>query len=100
MWLQSTFSEIVGADLDPKVKKAVCSGDPHTLTLDGNLYTFNGWGEFLMVKVGDGDVTLQAIILPIAIGVGQATVIKAVAACVKGSDGLQVEVATGGDLIA
>ncbi|XP_071814010.1 sushi domain-containing protein 2-like [Apostichopus japonicus] len=79
---------------------AVCSGDPHMLTLDGNLYTFNGWGEFLMIIVGDGDVMLQAISLPIAIGVGQGTVIKAVAACVKGSDGLQVEVATGGDLIA
>ena len=26
-------------------------GDPHITTLDGRLYTFNGWGEYTLVKV-------------------------------------------------
>jgi len=28
-------------------------GDPHLITLDGNTYTFNGWGEYVLTR-GNG----------------------------------------------
>ena len=28
-------------------------GDPHITTLDGYQYTFNGWGEYILLKVED-----------------------------------------------
>ena len=34
-------------------------GDPHIITLDGLKYTFNGKGEFTMVKTDDESFTLQ-----------------------------------------
>ncbi|XP_071814005.1 sushi domain-containing protein 2-like isoform X2 [Apostichopus japonicus] len=76
----------------------LCTGDPHILTFDGNMYTFNGLGEFQMVDVGDRDVVLQS--RNAATASGTATVIKAVGACVKGNDGLHVGVRAGGGLDA
>ena len=35
-------------------------GDPHIITSDGFSYTFNGLGEYLFTKVGDGDTIIQA----------------------------------------
>lgn len=35
-------------------------GDPHIITSDGLPYTFNGLGEYLFTKVGDGDTIIQA----------------------------------------
>ena len=32
-------------------------GDPHVLTLDGGDYTFNGWGEYTMVRLVTDNVT-------------------------------------------
>ena len=31
-------------------------GDPHITTLDGKEYTFNGWGEYTMVKIRTSNV--------------------------------------------
>ena len=31
---------------------AACNGDPHFLSLDGALGTFNGWGEYTLSRVG------------------------------------------------
>jgi hypothetical protein len=31
-------------------------GDPHITTLDGKEYTFNGWGEYTMVKIRTSSV--------------------------------------------
>ncbi|XP_071814712.1 sushi domain-containing protein 2-like [Apostichopus japonicus] len=76
----------------------LCTGDPHILTFDGNMYTFNGLGEFQMVDVGDRDVVLQS--RNAATASGTATVIKAVGACVKGNDTLHVGVRAGGGLDA
>ena len=33
-------------------------GDPHITTLDGELYTFNGLGEYVLARV-DGQVEVQ-----------------------------------------
>ena len=35
-------------------------GDPHIETLDGYEYTFNGIGEYTMIRVFDDSFTLQA----------------------------------------
>ena len=35
-------------------------GDPHIITSDGLSYTFNGLGEYLFTKVGDGNTVIQA----------------------------------------
>ena len=36
-------------------------GDPHISTLDGSKYTFNGLGEYIMLKYDNGDqLELQA----------------------------------------
>ena len=32
---------------------ASCNGDPHFLSLDGALGTFNGWGEYTLSRVRD-----------------------------------------------
>lgn len=32
---------------------ASCNGDPHFLSLDGAIGTFNGWGEYTLSRVGD-----------------------------------------------
>ena len=32
-------------------------GDPHIVTLDGKKYTFNGWGEYTLLKIQTENVT-------------------------------------------
>lgn len=39
-------------------------GDPHITTLDGYLYTFNGWGEYVLVRV-DNEFELQGRTTPV-----------------------------------
>ena len=34
-------------------------GDPHIDTLDGLQYTFNGWGEYTMIKINNSNVTFE-----------------------------------------
>ena len=34
-------------------------GDPHIGTLDGGSYTFNGYGEYTMMKINAGDVQFE-----------------------------------------
>ena len=34
-------------------------GDPHITTLDGRRYTFNGWGEYVMLRANIGDFEFQ-----------------------------------------
>jgi len=35
-------------------------GDPHVTTLDGLTYTFNGLGEFVLMRVPDQSIEIQA----------------------------------------
>ena len=43
------------------LKFAVFSfGDPHIDTLDGFQYTFNGWGEYTMMKIDNATFEVQA----------------------------------------
>lgn len=34
-------------------------GDPHITTLDGKLYTFNGYGEYTLMKIETGTTTFE-----------------------------------------
>lgn len=34
-------------------------GDPHFTTLDGDTYTFNGHGEYILVKLADNNFQIQ-----------------------------------------
>ena len=64
-------------------------GDPHMVTLDGYKYTFNGKGEFTLVKHKDDMFTLQARMIEIEDSNGMpasATVFSAIAAKQYDSD--------------
>ncbi len=70
-------------------------GDPHITTLDGLQYTFNGLGEYWLLKTNRNDVnfTLQGRTGPAQAegSDNRATVFLAFAAAVTGSDRLQIE---------
>ena len=34
-------------------------GDPHITTLDGRVYTFNGWGEYTLLSIENGDTSFR-----------------------------------------
>ena len=34
-------------------------GDPHIRTLDGKLYTFNGYGEYTMIRINTSTVSFE-----------------------------------------
>ena len=36
---------------------ASCRGDPHVTTLDGRVYTFNGWGEYTLLNIDTADTS-------------------------------------------
>ena len=68
-------------------------GDPHIITLDGVTYTFNGYGEYTLLRVNTTDFTLQARMQPLVRSNGaldRATVYTAFAMKENGSDVVQV----------
>lgn len=40
-------------------------GDPHITTLDGRGYTFNGWGEYTLLRLNDSSFFFQGRMAPI-----------------------------------
>ena len=46
---------------------AFCTGDPHLTNLDGAKFTFNGWGEYILLELETDDTTfwVQARMQPI-----------------------------------
>ena len=73
--------------------KATGFGDPHMVSLDGTPFTFNGHGEFFILKVSGVDFTLQGRMEPLVNDDGSltdATVFTAFAAKQSGSDTVQV----------
>ena len=72
---------------------ATTSGDPHMTTFDGVNYTFNGYGEYHVLRVAAPDFDLQGRMQPLINCDGnftRATVLKAFAMKENGSDVLQV----------
>ena len=68
-------------------------GDPHMVTLDEKPFTFNGYGEYFILKVKGVDFTLQGRMEPLLADDGspsKATVYTAFAAKENGSDVVQV----------
>ncbi|XP_028415602.1 sushi domain-containing protein 2-like isoform X2 [Dendronephthya gigantea] len=70
-------------------------GDPHFSTFDGTLYTFNGHGEYILLKVNNGkDLEFQGRMVPIHDDTGRKTRATALTAFVvksAQSDITQVE---------
>ena len=69
-------------------------GDPHMITLDGVGCTFNGHGEFIVLKVKNNNFTLQGRMEPLFDDNGQgsgATVYTAFVSKEDGSDTVQVK---------
>ena len=46
---------------------AFCTGDPHLTNLDGAKFTFNGWGEYILLELETANTTfwVQARMQPI-----------------------------------
>ncbi|XP_074631718.1 sushi domain-containing protein 2-like [Acropora palmata] len=69
-------------------------GDPHMVTLDGTPFTFNGRGEYFILKITGVDFTLQGRMEPLTAENGsltRATVYTAFAAKESGSDTVQIQ---------
>ena len=72
---------------------ATSFGDPHIVTLDGVEYTFNGFGEYHILKVADVEFELQGRMQPLIDENGEtarATVYTAFAMRENSSDVVQV----------
>lgn len=78
-------------------------GDPHTVTLDGHMYTFNGKGEFILIETISNRFTLQGRMVE-ATNAGQmavsATVFSALAGKEDYSDTVQFELNSTNQVIA
>ncbi|XP_064385849.1 mucin-like protein [Halichondria panicea] len=48
-------------------RRTFCTGDPHLTNLDGAKFTFNGWGEYILLELETDDTTfwVQARMQPI-----------------------------------
>ena len=69
-------------------------GDPHIITLDLFKYTFNGKGEFILIKTNDQSFTLQGRMIEATDGNGNSapgTVFSAIVAKQNDSDTVQFE---------
>ncbi|XP_070554568.1 sushi domain-containing protein 2-like [Ptychodera flava] len=70
-------------------------GDPHFITLDGLEYTFNGHGEFYLIRTETNDFTMQGRMMKLKLQSGStvegATVFTAVAMSTRTSDTVQVQ---------
>lgn len=72
---------------------ATSFGDPHIVTLDHVEYTFNGYGEYQILRVSGPEFSLQGRMQPLITEDGvksNATVYKAFAMKEEGSDLIQV----------
>ena len=70
-------------------------GDPHFLTHDGHMYTFNGKGEFQLIQTSNDSFSVQVRMVPVNNSFGngsQATVFTAVVSKQHDSDRVQFEV--------
>ena len=78
-------------------------GDPHTVTLDGHMYTFNGKGEFILIETIDNRFTLQGRMVE-ATDTNQAVVPATVFSAIVGkeaySDTVQFELSSTNQLNA
>ncbi|XP_078693925.1 mucin-like protein [Branchiostoma floridae x Branchiostoma belcheri] len=71
--------------------------DPHLTTLDGNKYSFNGLGDFLMADVDNGEYQLQSR-MSLAAGTEHATIITTIIAYQKEKQPIQIQVSGDSDL--
>ncbi|CAH1269006.1 MUC4 [Branchiostoma lanceolatum] len=65
--------------------------DPHLTTMDGNKYSFNGLGDFMLADVDNGEYQLQCR-MSVAPGSNHATMITAVIAYQRDKHPVQIQV--------
>ena len=76
-------------------------GDPHIVTLNGQKYTFNGNGEFILIGTSDDSFTLQGRMIQAADTNGNpvlATFCSAIVAKQSDSDSIQFELTENGTI--
>ncbi|XP_078600781.1 mucin-like protein [Branchiostoma floridae x Branchiostoma japonicum] len=65
--------------------------DPHLTTMDGNKYSFNGLGDFMLADVDNGEYQLQCR-MSLAPGTDHATMITAIIAYQRDKQPVQIQV--------